>query len=446
MTLWRWWSRRALRTRLVVGSVLPLAFAVIVGAVAVAAVFAAGRLREVDTQLSVESDTLRQLTATGQVSRPLPVPAGSTLLAQVLDSDGAVLAASPAASDVLPLEPVPVRSGRRTQERPTYGDVPLRLDSRPALLAGRPVTVVVAAPLGDVRRAIHALRVVLVVVTPLLVLAATLLARFLVGSALRPVERLRAAAEQMAADPAGAGVLPVGPQQDELHRLADTLNEVLGRMRELVRGQASFVADAAHELRSPLASMQVQLDVARLHPDSRQVTAVLEDLQAEVERLATLADDLLLLARLDSRALSDGWEYVDLAEVTGATGPPVPVFGDGAALRRMARNLIDNASRHGSTVRVSTAVEGDRAVLRVDDDGPGIPTADRERVFERWVRLDDGRSRSDGGAGLGLSLVREIARAHGGTVQVLDSPLGGARLRVDLPAGTTGVGPTGGRQ
>jgi signal transduction histidine kinase len=430
-----WWFARSLRTRLVVGSVVPLAAALLVGTVAVVAVFASGRMRELDAQTAREATVLVQLAGTGQLPQPLPVPAGSTLLAQVLDGSGVVLAASPAASQVRPLvDGIAGRAGGTvTEEAPAYGDGPVRVRTASAMVGGRHVLVVVAAPLGDVRRAVGALRVVLLLVVPALVLAATLLARLVIGSALRPVERLREAAGRIAAGGEGSGqLLPVGDPDDEISRLARTLNDVLGRLHSALRQQRAFVADAAHELRSPLASMRVQLDVARAHPGVVSGGDLVADLDLEVERLHELVDDLLLLARLDARQPVP-YTRVDLSALAGTDGRPVSVVGDRAALARLLRNLTDNAARYARTVRVSIAADGGAALLTVDDDGPGIPPGERERVFDRWVRLDPGRSRPEGGAGLGLALVREIAAAHGGVVTAAESPLGGARLQVRLP-------------
>ncbi|MCW2725082.1 MAG: histidine kinase [Frankiales bacterium] len=430
-----WWFARSLRTRLVVGSVVPLAAALLVGTVAVVAVFAAGRMRQLDVQTAREADVLVQLVSSGQLPRPLPVPAGSTLLAQVLDRSGVVLAASPAASQARPLVDglVGRAPGTFTEEAPAYGDGPVRVRTASSVVGGRPVLVVVAAPLADVRRAIGALRVVLLLVVPALVLAATLLARLVIGSSLRPVERLREAAGRIAASGEGPGqLLPVGERDDEVSRLAGTLNDVLGRLQSALRQQRAFVADAAHELRSPLASMRVQLDVARAHPDLVDGAQLVADLDQEVDRLQELVDDLLLLARLDARQPAP-FRPVDLSALAGTNGTPVRVLGDRAALQRLLRNLTDNAGRYAATVRVAVVTDGGAAVLTVDDDGPGIPSEDRERIFDRWVRLDPGRSRPEGGAGLGLTLVREIAAAHGGVVSATDSPLGGARLQVRLP-------------
>ncbi len=361
----------------------------------------------------------------------LPLPSGSPLLAQVVAADGTVLAASPAASRVQPLS---TATGDRvtTDEQGAYAATPLRVRLRSAVLDGRPVQVVVAAPLGEVRRALRALRLVLLVVVPVLVALGTWLTWVVAGFALRPVERLRAAAADLARSPGRDLTLPVPPGQDELARLGATLSGLLASVGALVAAQERFVADAAHELRSPLASLSVQLDVARAHPSSVSVDELVAELSPEVDRLQRLVADLLALAR-PGAADPARRVRLDLRQLAGAAGKPCPVLGDPAALQRLVANLRDNAARHGTRVEVRTCVLDGAAVLDVDDDGPGVPLEDRSRVLERWVRLDGARSSADGGSGLGLAIVAETARAHGGSVQVLDSPLGGARVRVRLP-------------
>lgn len=422
-----------MRARLVLSAAVPLAAALVVVAVAVALIFAAGLVHDLDRQTRVETDALVALVATDQVPATLPVPPGSPLLAQVVARDGTVLAATPSASRLQPLSTAG-RARVGTDEQGAYAGTALRVRVQPAVLAGRPVSVVVAAPLADVRQALRALRLVLLLVVPVLVVLVTALIWRVAGLALRPVERLRVAAAQLARAPGGpVAELPTVGGQDEVGRLADTLQALLTDVRALVVQQRAFVADAAHELRSPLASLAVQLDVARAHPGSVTVTGLVAELGPEVDRLQRLVDALLALARLEA-ADPARRELLDLRELAGADGDPAPVLVNREALLRLVANLRDNAARHAGTVVLTTSVCDGDAVLDVDDDGPGIPAADRTRVLDRWVRLDDARTSTAGGSGLGLAIVRETARAHGGAVEVLDSPLGGARVRVRLPA------------
>jgi signal transduction histidine kinase len=220
-------------------------------------------------------------------------------------------------------------------------------------------------------------------------------------------------------------------------------------VREASERQRRFVADAAHELRSPVASIRQHAEVASVHPETTDVLELAATVGAEGARLQALVDDLLLLARLDEGrgAFNDEIDLDDvvLAEaerLRAATTDDVRtrdvhagrVRGDARSLERLVRNLGDNAARHASTVAFGLAAHDGHVTLTVDDDGPGIPAEERDRVFERFVRLDEGRGRVDGGSGLGLAIAREVARAHGGDVMLGESPLGGLRAEVRLPA------------
>ncbi len=276
----------------------------------------------------------------------------------------------------------------------------------------------------------------------------------MVGSALRPVAGLRQGAEEITGS-GGSRRLPVPAADDEIRRLAVTLNDMLTRLESASARQRVFVADAAHELRSPLAAMRTQLEVAIHHPGAAEWPETAADVLEDTTRLSRLVDDLLLLARLDEGVRlprSSRAGPTDLVPVVDAvlarahpteqtlvrTGDPAAlVDADGDALTRIAGNLVDNATRHGRTrVVVDVRGDGDMAVLTVSDDGPGIPRGDRERVFERFTRLDGARSRDDGGSGLGLAIVRALAEAHGGYVRLADAHLGerGLRVIVRLPA------------
>jgi signal transduction histidine kinase len=237
--------------------------------------------------------------------------------------------------------------------------------------------------------------------------------------------------------------------------LAGTTNETLAALERSVTRQRAFVADAAHELRTPIASLRTQLEVGVAHPGLLDVTELADD----VVRLQHLAADLLLLARLDAGADPALAVEVDVAELVreelrrrpagtraltieaDVAGAP-RALGSRARLARVLANLLDNAERHASgRIRVGLDEGEGAAVLRVADDGAGVPPDDRERIFERFVRLDEARSRDDGGSGLGLAITRELVLAHGGTIAVGDAPEGGALFEVRLPAA-----PGGGRR
>jgi signal transduction histidine kinase len=236
---------------------------------------------------------------------------------------------------------------------------------------------------------------------------------------------------------------------DEIARLAETMNATLDRLTEAAERQRRFVADAAHELRSPLAGLRNTIEVALTHGDA----ADLEVLNRTTERLQALTDDLLLLARLERAApatatpvdvaaiveeLADerGYQVPPDERFTVLSEQPALVIGREEELARMLRNLLDNASRYARDRVVVTVTQAEPGLVRVEvrDDGPGIPTADRERVFERFARLDEARDRSHGGAGLGLAIARDIAVRHGGRLYVADTA-DGACLVAELPCG-----------
>jgi signal transduction histidine kinase len=242
--------------------------------------------------------------------------------------------------------------------------------------------------------------------------------------------------------------VPVPLANDEIRRLAETMNAMLERLEAAATTQRRFVADASHELRSPLSSLQVGLELletGRASPDG----ATLAMLHDETDRLNRLVADLLLLARVDERGLAPRAEEVDLDDLLDAErvrlqaqpGPkvgtriqPVKVRGDRGQLGRAIRNLVDNATRHAAgRVDLRLWSDGAAAHLEVADDGPGIPAADRERVFDRFVRLEGSRQRATGGSGLGLAIVHEIIIGHRGAVIITDTAGGGATFEVTLP-------------
>ena len=310
---------------------------------------------------------------------------------------------------------------------------------------GRDLAVYAAQSLGDVHEAVTTVFHLVLIGIPLLVLITGIVTYLAAGRALRPVEAIRA---RVATTRDPSVRVPVPAARDEVGRLAETMNAMLARLQAGQAVQRRFVADASHELRSPLATIATGLELLsrdsfRPAADRDTVTA----LRGEAERLGRLVDALLLLARADESGLRPRFEDVDLDEVAEAerlrpAGRIVPrieaahvrVVGDRGQLAQVVRNLVDNACRHArSTVVVSVRRSDGHAELDVADDGPGVPPDQRARVFERFVRLDDARARADGGAGLGLAIVAEVVAAHGGTVDVVGSPMGGALFRVRLP-------------
>jgi signal transduction histidine kinase len=274
-----------------------------------------------------------------------------------------------------------------------------------------------------------------------------------IGRALRPIEVMRREAAVITSEHMHRR-LAVPPGDDEIPRLAATLNQMLDGIDRSQQLQRQFVSDASHELRSPLATVRQMAEVARRHPDSTTVPALAEDVLAEETRMEQLVTALLTLARLDDQDGSRD-RVVDLDDVVlvevdrlRAAHPHLrfdrgrvsagQVLGDPVLFHQVVANLLSNAVRHARTsVRVSLAEVDGAVALAVEDDGHGIPRADRGRVFERFARLDEARAREAGGAGLGLAIVRKVVELSHGTVSIDDSGLGGARFVVEVPAAAT---------
>ena len=301
------------------------------------------------------------------------------------------------------------------------------------------LTVHAGAPLAAEHSAVGTALTAMLIGFPLLLGVVAAVTWLVTGRALRPVEGIR---QEMAAITASEDLrrrVPEPATHDEIARLARTTNATLAALESSVERQRRFVADASHELRSPIASLRTQLEVAAAHPELLDLDGAVED----TVRLQNLAADLLLLARLDAGERPAGTR-VDLAalareEAAGrqrvtVEAEPAEVSGSRGQLGRVLANLLDNAERHArERITVTVRREGGEAVVGVADDGEGVAEADRERIFERFVRLDAARSRDDGGAGLGLAIARDVAVRHGGTLTAGAAPAGGALFELRLP-------------
>jgi len=435
-----------LRARLVLLTTAGLAVGLIVGGVVLTVVLRVGLERAADNSIQRTAEEVASLIESDRL--PDPIPAGGTTLVQVLDQQGRVLAASLGTDRLVaalgPDQLQAALTGPNTLSGNDFGiQGAVRVAAHTAVGPDGPVVVLVATPSSDIDDAVRVVRLSLVVGFAVLLAILAAVAWRLVGATLRPVEALRAGAERITGS-SSAATLPLPNSTDEIRRLAETLNDMLDRLAVSRSRQRQFVADAAHELRSPLASLHTQLDVA-IATDSQPDNL---DLLAEVQRLTGLVNDLLLLARVDDAAPPPR-ELLDLAKVTvGAVdryaAEPIPVSvsqiggveveANPAAVDRILRNVLDNAVRHAKTaVQVTIGPVGETgARVVVTDDGPGIPEADREQVFERFTRLQDARDRDSGGSGLGLSIVRELIEQQGGTVRLGDAAANDSGLRVEL--------------
>lgn len=430
-----WW-RRTLRFRITAVATAVTLVVLLLLAMTTSNLMRPLQVRSADTELAATLAAVLPVVRAGEV--PPPGPVGMQV--HVLDTAG-----DPVDGRLRPaLDPADIRELKA-------GTPVLRMTpDPPQRWVGTVVTapdgaqrlVVVGTGLVGYRSAPHRAVNWLVLAAVLGAAAAGAATWFAVRSSLRPVERIRVAATRL---PAGSR-LPLPSADDELRSLAAALNALLARRDEATERMRRFTGDAAHELRSPVASIRVQAEVAVANPDPELSQEVLGEVVRESERLSTLVDGLLTLARSDAGELPAA-EPVDVAVAArdavarlGTEGPSVSLHLAGVACWVSAApsevdlvldNLLRNAVRHArARVAVSVLHAASSVRLVVDDDGPGVAEEHRARVFDRFYRAQDDRARSSGGSGLGLALVAEVVRRRGGTVRVGESPDGGARFQV----------------
>ncbi|GAA1578007.1 HAMP domain-containing sensor histidine kinase [Actinomadura kijaniata] len=432
----------SVRARTTLAATAVVAVALVAVGVAVVWLLQAELTRNAAVRAEVAAREVATRIAAGTPFGGLDLPDADEQPVQVVDDDGRVRAASEGLRDVtFPTsgedddDPVPsTRVVTVDGKAAEYRFAAVRAEAPD----GTDVTVHAGVPLDTRREAVGTVREAMLVGLPVLLAVVAAVTWLVTRRALRPVEAIRGELAEITAAGDLARRVPVPRSRDEVARLAATTNATLAALERSVARQRDFVADASHELRSPIASLRAELEVAQAHPELLDV----DGLADEVVRLQGLAADLLLLARLDAgdRSASERVALADL--VRGAARPGVAmaveaepvVLGSRTRLERVVNNLLDNAVRHArSAVRLELTSAGDAAVLRVVDDGSGVAPADRERIFERFVRLDEARSRDAGGAGLGLAIVRDLVEAHGGTVAAREAPGGGAAMEVRLP-------------
>jgi len=381
-------------------------------------------------------------------------------LSQVVGADGAVLASSLSLAGRAPIASFSPDVGQMAVRNISIDDGVETEDYRvwagATTVNGQRQVAYVGRNLDTAHEAVATARGVLLAGLPLLVIGVAVGAWVLTGRALRPVEAIRRQVADISARDLSQRV-EAPPTSDEIERLSHTMNDMLDRLQTASDRERRFVADASHELQSPLATFRTQLELARGEPDGMDASTRADMLDTTVQ-MERLVRDLLFLARTDhetgrSNGSSEPRPMVDLdlddivleeaARLAAQTPLPIdlhevsaaPLVGHPEALRRAVRNLLENAARHARS-RVSVELAADDGVVRlvVVDDGPGVPEEDRERVFERFARVDDARSRSEGGTGLGLAIVASVVHEHEGEVRVERAPAGGARFVVELPA------------
>jgi signal transduction histidine kinase len=457
---WRRLVRRAgpgkVRTRVTVVAGLALTAAVVLGLVVMYRLQLDSADRTIQGQLRTYATQIAHSAAGRRFPQPLhasDLDTADQAQAQVLAPDGTVLAATrklagrPALYTLAPGSATPVRQpaadGVLPSDLSVYGE--------PVTVGGRPVIIITTTG-TYLRSQVHeTFAWLLVIGVPFLLVLACGTVWLVVGRALRPVEQIRGAVTAITS----AGLsqrVPEPGTDDEIGRLASTMNDMLARLEDSAARQRRFVADASHELRSPLTAIRTGLEVGLAHPDRAPWPEIARRAVRQSRRLEQLIAELLVLARADAGQVAARRQPVDLAALlaglraaTPAPGISVDIVipagtattGNSDDLSRMFRNLLDNAARYARhrvliTARITGAAGPDGIVVEIADDGPGIPAEERERVFGRFVRLDASREHASGSAGLGLAIAREIATAHGATIVLADAEGGGTRAVVTM--------------
>ncbi|MEU0377879.1 HAMP domain-containing sensor histidine kinase [Streptomyces cyaneofuscatus] len=481
---------RSVRARAAIGATLVVAVALVAAGLAVLSVLRTNLIDQADLQAEVAAREVAGQLALDTAYADLDLDDEEDHPVQVTDEEGRVVFVSKGLRAIsgtasTGVSPVPSASagatpspgdddddgddddggdsarparGEVSSDDPDFSDGTATVDGKQAdyrfaaveatTPAGLTLTVHAGAPLAAEQEAVNTVRGAMLTGLPLLLAVVAGVTWLVTRRALRPVEGIRREMAAITASEDLARRVPEPGSRDEIAALARTTNETLTALEASVERQRRFVADASHELRSPIASLRTQLEVAEAHPALLDLPGAV----ADTVRLQVLAADLLLLARLDAGekpgaarlevgalvreevSQRTGDRIAVTVEVEAAEGASYEVNGSRGQLARVVGNLLDNAQRHAeSLVAVRVAADGAGVRVEVRDDGAGVPEDERERIFERFVRLDDARSRDDGGAGLGLAIARDVATRHGGTLTVHRAPEGGAAFRLQLP-------------
>jgi signal transduction histidine kinase len=456
----RWWKRSSVQLRSAIAATTVLALLIAFASLTLVFLLHRSLIQGIDSTGRARAAGIAAQVRLGSDGKPLQDPHNELGLAitaeaarrswvQVLDQNQKVIANSSDIAGDGPLVTLRAAPGEVLSAQPhlPFDEDAYQVIVRGGTSNGQQFTVLVGQSLGPVEASIKTILSLLAIGAPLLLIALGLATFWFANRSLRPVEAIRRTVASINERDLSERV-EVPLADDQVSRLAVTMNALLERLDSAQRAQRQFVADASHELRSPIATLSTTAEIALAHPDTDAPrdfpTAVLE----ESQRLERLVQDLLLLARADERGLNRGRDDVDLDDIVDAERHRVAAIsdlevgakisaartrGDLHQLRQVVRNLVDNAVQHAKTrVEFTVCEEGELAVVEVFNDGQQLAIADRTRIFGRFVRLEESRDRASGGTGLGLAIVQEIVAAHRGTVAVVDDPQG-VRFRVELP-------------
>ena len=446
-----------IRDRVTTATTLVVGIALVIAGVTLLLILEQLLVAGVDNALSSRASELTVQSESGTVKGTISGTAGDTSLVQILSSNGTVIASTSNVTGEAPI--LPRHPALRATTKTTVSDSPLdtgtefRVLAQPIALPDGPGWIYVASSLGQVTAAVNQVRNLFLAGLPVVLVVIAVIAWLSVRQSLKPVESIRRrAAEITAADLSQRVPVPRG--SDEIAHLAQTVNDLLGRIEQAATRQQQFVGDASHELRSPLAALQIQIDIALANAKSSDLGAELAPMSGQVKRMTMLIEDLLFLAKsTEARpmvlpALVDLDEIVfeEVARLRALGGPKIVtsvlsaqrVEGSYRDISRMVRNVGDNAHDHArAKIFISLRVTNKFAEIVVTDDGVGVAQADREQIFSRFSRLDGSRVRDSrgGGSGLGLSIARQIAESAAGSLFVRDRGDGhqGAEFVIRLP-------------
>ena len=453
--------RRSVRTRVTIAASLAITIAVTGGIILLYLVQISSVRRTIDQQLRTYLTQLTQEAGHWPSTLP-PSTLDPAAQAQVITATGTVAAAT---------QNLAGRSATFTL--PSGSDTPIRLKGADGVIPedvatigthltvnGQQFTIIVGTQTGLLTSLRSSLTTNLLYGFPGILLLAGAAVWILVGRSLSPVERIRHAVTDITSADLTSRVPDPGTN-DEIGRLARTMNDMLARLENSARAQRRFVADASHELRSPLAAIRTTLDVALAHPSKAPWPAIATTAVEQTERMERLISQLLELAKADEHTPQIQPEPVDLEQLltdviaaaaaakkqtqaieltlSGVHNVHAVVLGSHDQLARLFGNIVDNAVRHAHTqVVVSIRATPEIIEVRIVDDGPGISAEDRERVFDRFVRLDSSRDRHTGNTGLGLAIANEIATAHRGRITIVEPATPGTHVLIELPIGGKG--------
>ena len=431
----RAWGVRA-RVTIAASTILIVIFTV--GAAALIGLVHHALLVSLDDAAATRVSDISSLIVAGSIPSTLPAQANDSSLIQIVDSSNSVVSASANVVGEPPILPIPPRT--RADVTLDIASLPVGNVSVPFRVVAHPVTVkggtgwlYIATSLSQVDAATNSLTWLLIAGLPTLIALVGVTVFLAAGRSLKPIDNIRRQAASIGSDLSKR--VPVPLSRDEAFRLAVTMNEMLDRLQLSAHKQKRFIGDASHELRSPLATLRAQAEIALAEPEKVNALDALARVESQALRMSVVIEDLLFLARVDEGRHHRSREQVDLDEVVmnevrrleAADNTAVRLVrldgvrtaGTPRDLARMLRNIGDNAVRHARTgVWFTLTSDSGSAVITIANDGPLIPAADQQRIFDRFTRLDDARSRrpGDGGSGLGLAIAQEIATSHGGRI------------------------------